>query len=85
MFNIGMILAGFFLCLSSTLPSSAWPSALSWEVWPMDLQLPGLRREGYRYRPVVSFRDPGVKADDRPMTPAIVGLASTQINIFVNT
>jgi putative peptidoglycan lipid II flippase len=48
-------------------------------------QLPSLRREGYRYRPAVSFSDPGVRRIIILMTPAILGLASTQINIFVNT
>jgi len=48
-------------------------------------QLPSLRKEGYRYRPIVSFSDPGVRRIIILMTPAILGLASTQINIFVNT
>src|SRR4030042_82646 len=48
-------------------------------------QLPSLRREGYRYRPIVSFSDPGGGRIILLMTPAILGLHSTQINIFVNT
>ena len=86
MFNIGMILAGFFLCPLFDPPILGMAfGALLGGLGQWTCQLPGLRREGYRYRPVVSFRDPGVKRMIVLMTPAIVGLASTQINIFVNT
>ncbi|MDQ3441545.1 MAG: murein biosynthesis integral membrane protein MurJ [Planctomycetota bacterium] len=49
------------------------------------LQWPVLRKEGFRYQPIVDFRDPAVREILRLMAPATVGLAAVQINVFVNT
>ena len=49
------------------------------------LQWPSLRREGFRYKPVVSFRDPAVREILSLMGPATAGLAAVQINVAVNT
>ena len=53
------------------------------------IQLPLLWKEGYRYRFVGGLRkifgDPGVKRILTLMLPATIGLAATQVNIFVNT
>jgi len=49
------------------------------------LQWPALRREGYRYRPRVDFADPGLREVLVLMGPGVVGLAATQLNVFVNT
>ncbi|HEY7729156.1 MAG TPA: murein biosynthesis integral membrane protein MurJ [Candidatus Eisenbacteria bacterium] len=49
------------------------------------IQVPALRGLGFRWRPIVSFRDPGVLRITALMAPAAVGLAATQVNIFVNT
>ncbi len=51
----------------------------------MVIQGPVLFRVGYRYKPILDWKDPGVKKILWLMTPAILGLASTQVNIFVNT
>ena len=49
------------------------------------LQWPVLRKEGFHYRPVVDFKDPGLKEVLRLMGPGTLGLAAVQINVFVNT
>lgn len=49
------------------------------------LQWPVLRKEGFRYQPIVDFRDPAVREILRLMAPATIGLAAVQINVFVNT
>ncbi|HET7221523.1 MAG TPA: murein biosynthesis integral membrane protein MurJ, partial [Vicinamibacterales bacterium] len=49
------------------------------------VQWPSLRREGFRYRPVLDFRDPGVREILRLMGPGTLGLAAVQINVVVNT
>jgi putative peptidoglycan lipid II flippase len=49
------------------------------------IQVPGLRAVGYRWRPIVSFRDAGVRQVMRMMTPAIIGSAALQVNVVVNT
>jgi putative peptidoglycan lipid II flippase len=49
------------------------------------LQWPALYREGFRYQPVLDFRDPGLREILRLMGPGTLGLAAVQINVFVNT
>jgi putative peptidoglycan lipid II flippase len=49
------------------------------------LQWPSLHREGFRYSPVLDFRDPELSEVLRLMIPGTLGLAAVQINVFVNT
>jgi len=49
------------------------------------VQWPALRKEGFRYRPAVDFRDPDLREVLRLMGPGTLGLAAVQINVFVNT
>lgn len=49
------------------------------------VQLPLLYREGYRYRPVLSFKDPGMREILLLMGPGTIGLAAAQVNLLVNT
>lgn len=49
------------------------------------LQWPALRKEGFRYQPMVSFRDPDVKEILRLMGPGTIGVAAAPINVLVNT
>jgi putative peptidoglycan lipid II flippase len=51
------------------------------------VQLPALWRMGYRPRVRFFgfFTDPGIRRIARLMTPALLGLAAVQLNLFVNT
>jgi putative peptidoglycan lipid II flippase len=49
------------------------------------VQWPALRREGFRYRPLLDWRDAGLRRVLILMGPGTVGLAATQVNVFVNT
>jgi putative peptidoglycan lipid II flippase len=49
------------------------------------IQWPPLRREGFRYRPVLDVRDEGLHRVLLLMGPGTIGMAATQINVFVNT
>jgi putative peptidoglycan lipid II flippase len=49
------------------------------------VQLPSLRRLNYRYRPMLSFRDPGVRQVLALMAPATIGAAAVQVNVLVNS
>lgn len=49
------------------------------------VQIPLLYREGFRYKPILSFRDPGVKEILLLMGPGTLGLAAAQVNLLVNT
>jgi putative peptidoglycan lipid II flippase len=44
-----------------------------------------LQQEGYRYRPALSVRDPALGQVLLLMGPGTIGMAATQINVFVNT
>ena len=51
------------------------------------VQLPALRKVGYRFRPALGalWRDPDLRHIALLMAPATVGLAATEANIFINT
>jgi putative peptidoglycan lipid II flippase len=86
MLNVGMIFAGFVLCpLFEPRIVGMALGVLLGGLGQWIIQMPSLRREGYRYRPILSLRDPGVRRIMALMVPAVIGLASTQVNIFVNT
>jgi putative peptidoglycan lipid II flippase len=49
------------------------------------IQWPPLIREGFRYRPVLDIKDEGLHRVLLLMGPGTIGMAATQINVFVNT
>lgn len=49
------------------------------------VQWPSLYREGFRYRPMLSFSDPGIRRIFRLMGPAVIGAAAVQVNVLVNS
>ncbi len=90
-FNVVSIVVGFGLWLAGFDPRVA---VAGWAVGTLLgglaqflVQVPALRAEGWRFRPRLdlAFRDPGMRRIALLMGPATVGLAATQVNIFVNT
>jgi putative peptidoglycan lipid II flippase len=49
------------------------------------IQWPLLRREGFAYKPTLKWRDEGLRRVLVLMGPGTVGVAATQVNVFVNT
>jgi putative peptidoglycan lipid II flippase len=49
------------------------------------VQTPLLRRKGFRWSPVLSFRDPEFRRVMALFVPVAIGLAGTRINVLVNT
>jgi len=49
------------------------------------VQLPPLGALGYRYRPDLRWRDPGVTAILALMGPAVIAASTTQINVLINS
>ncbi len=49
------------------------------------IQWPPLRKEGFRYRLVLDLKDEGLRRVLLLMGPGTIGMAATQINVFVNT
>lgn len=90
MFNVATILCAFAvipIMLQLGLPAivAIAIGTLLGGVGQIALQWPVLRNEGFRYRPVLDFRDPDLREVLRLMGPGTLGLAAVQINVFVNT
>jgi putative peptidoglycan lipid II flippase len=89
-FNIALILSGFFLVpefeRAGALPIYAMGfGALIGGLLQYAVQVPSLRREGFRFRFRVDFQHPGVRRIGRLMAPAVVGISAVQLNVVVNT
>ncbi len=90
MFNIATIAGAFILIpvmRSLGLPAivAIALAALAGGVGQIAIQWPPLRREGFRYRLVFEPRDPALRRMLLLMGPGTIGLAATQVNLFVNT
>jgi putative peptidoglycan lipid II flippase len=90
MFNVGSILC--MLLLVPVMPRFGLPpiaavaiGVIVGGIGQVAVQWPLLHREGFRLRPVVDWRDPGLRQVLLLMGPGTLGLAATQINVFVNT
>ncbi len=89
-FNICSILAGIFLSpfmhLFGLAPVVSMAiGALVGGASQLIIQVPSAYRLGFRYSPILDFRDPGLRQIGMLMLPALVGLSATQINIAVDT
>ena len=49
------------------------------------IQVPSMRRVGFHYQPLLSFRDERVRQVMRLIGPTILGVAALQINVLVNS
>jgi putative peptidoglycan lipid II flippase len=90
-FNIGSL--GFGLALGflvgpriglSPIEGMAYGVVLG-GAWQLLWQAPSLLRAGFAFRPRVNFSHPGLRNILALMGPAIVGNASVQVNVMVNT
>lgn len=89
MFNVATVIWGLLL-VAFSVPADY--VALGWAVGTLLggaaqflIQVPPLRKMGFRYRPEWAPSDPAIRQIGRLMGPATVGLAAVQINIFVNS
>jgi putative peptidoglycan lipid II flippase len=90
MFNVATILCA--ITLVPLMPRLGWPAitaiaigTLLGGVAQLALQWPLLRKEGFSYRPAIAWRDEGLRRVLVLMGPGTVGVAATQVNVFVNT
>ncbi|HTH51849.1 MAG TPA: murein biosynthesis integral membrane protein MurJ [Pyrinomonadaceae bacterium] len=49
------------------------------------MQVPSLLKVGFRFSPVLSFADEGIRKVAALMAPAILGTSAVQINVMINT
>ena len=90
MLNLGMIVGG--VALIPVVERLGQPAILAMALGVVigglgqfACQLPALHRMGFRLRPEWPGADPGVRRVALLMAPAAVGLAATQLNLFVST
>ena len=89
-FNVATIACA--LILPPFLPRIGLPAiaaiaiaALLGGIGQIAVQWPALRREGFRYQPVLDWRHSGLHEVLLLMGPGTIGLAATQINLLVGT
>ena len=90
MFNVAMIVG--VVGLTPLMPRLGMPpimgvaiAALAGGFGQAAIQWPPLRREGFRYRLTFEPRNPALHRILVLMGPGTIGLAATQVNLFVNT
>jgi len=90
MFNIATLLSA--VTLVPLMPYVGWPPIAGIAIGTVIggagqilIQWPVLRREGWRYAPILDFKDAGLREVMTLMAPGTIGLAAVQINVFVNT
>ena len=89
-FNLGSIIGG--TALAFLLPRYGYPAIIGMAFGTLiggflqlAVQLPVLKKIGFRFTPVLNLSDPGLRRVLKLMIPATIGLSATQINIFINT
>jgi putative peptidoglycan lipid II flippase len=89
-FNLGSIVAGVALTLAAPhfgyepIVGMAW-GVVAGGMLQVLIQVPCLRRQGFHYRPLLDFSDPGLRRILLLMLPAVIGFAAPQFNNFINT
>jgi putative peptidoglycan lipid II flippase len=90
-FNVGSVTCGLILGFvlgphigMQPIYGMAWGVVLGGAL-QVAFQVPSLVRAGFAFRPAVDFQHEGLRNVLRLMGPALLGSASTQINILVNT
>ncbi len=89
-FNLGSIVGG--VLLAWWVPSFGQPPIVGMAIGTLlggflqlAIQLPSLKRSGFKWRPYLNLKDDGLRRIMILMIPAVIGLSATQINIFINT
>jgi putative peptidoglycan lipid II flippase len=90
MFNVGWIVCA--LTLTPVMPRLGLDPVVALAIGvivggigQVALQWPPLRREGFRYRPMLDPHDPALREVLRLMGPGVIGLAAVEFNLVVNT
>ncbi len=97
-FNLGSIIGGVTLCYWLD-PQSDWRhphfgerglvglsiATLIGGLLQLAVQLPSLRRVGFRFRPDFKWRDSGVRTILGMMGPALIAASAVQVNVAVNS
>ncbi len=86
-FNVGSVVFGVFLGRffgAQPILGMAWGVVIG-GMLQLGSQVPSLIRQGFRFAPAWDFSHSGLRTILRLMGPAILGNASVQINVFINS
>jgi len=84
LYNIGIIVGALFFVPYWGVYGLAWGVVLG-ALLHMLVQLPAVIRLGFRYRPIINFKNKQVREIGRLMIPRTMSLAISQINLLVIT
>jgi putative peptidoglycan lipid II flippase len=89
-FNVALILAAIFLvpefAARGIVPIYAMGvGAIVGGILQFAVQIPLLRREGFRFHFRIDLHHPGIRRILRLIGPAIIGVSAVQLNVLVNT
>ncbi len=90
LFNVALILTAIFgvplFEAAGILPVYAMGfGALVGGVLQFAVQVPIMRREGFRFSFGLNWQDPGIRRMRKLLGPALIGVSAVQVNILVNT
>lgn len=86
LFNIGMILGPVFLSRYFDIPIYTLAiGVIVGGIGQIIFQVPSLLRIGFRFKFFVNLADEGIRRIGRLISPMILGLSASRINILVNT
>ena len=83
-YNLGLIFGALVLARGGRVHGLAWGAVIGAALHLL-VQVPALVRIGFRYRPLPSWRVPGVDEVLRLMGPRVLGLGVVQVSFWVNT
>lgn len=85
--SLAMGIGGYYLCpLAGIHPVTGMAiGVIVGGIAQFLIQVPSMYSVGYRYRPMLSLRDPRVLQVMRLIGPAVLGVAAVQVNLLTNT
>jgi putative peptidoglycan lipid II flippase len=86
LFNIGMIMSPVLLYKYFDVPVYTLAvGVVIGGIGQLVFQLPSLLRIGFRFKPILNFADSGIRKIGRLISPMVLGLSASRINILVST
>jgi len=86
LFNVGMILAPVLLYHYFDVPIYTMAiGVIVGGIGQLVFQIPSLLKIGFRFKFMINFADEGIRRIGRLISPMILGLSASRINILINT
>ncbi len=84
LYNVGIIVGALFFVPTFGIKGLAWGVVLG-AAMHMAIQIPGVAALGYRYRPLINFKDKSLRKIVKMMVPRTLTLVVTQFNFMAVT